>query len=89
MDKRCEEIDTAIDNQKQIIEKLKEYKQSLITETVTKGLTPNVKLKDSGIEWIGSIPEHWNIIRGKMLYLLCIGPFLLIWKLSLVFATVK
>lgn len=65
LDKRCEEIDTAIDNQKQIIEKLKEYKQSLITETVTKGLTPNVKLKDSGIEWIGSIPEHWNIIRGK------------------------
>ena len=65
LDKRCEKIDTAIDNQKQIIEKLKEYKQSLITETVTKGLNPNVKLKDSGIEWIGSIPEHWNILRGK------------------------
>lgn len=65
MDKRCEKIDTAIDNQKQIIEKLKEYKQSLITETVTKGLNPNVKLKDSEIEWIGSIPEHWNIRKAK------------------------
>ena len=65
LDKRCEKIDTAIDNQKQIIEKLKEYKQSLITETVTKGLTPNAKMKDSGIEWIGSIPEHWNIRKAK------------------------
>lgn len=65
LDKRCEKIDTAIDNQKQIIEKLKEYKQSLITETVTKGLNPNVKLKDSEIEWIGSIPEHWNIRKAK------------------------
>lgn len=67
LDKRCEKIDTAIDNQKQIIEKLKEYKQSLITETVTKGLNPNVKLKDSGIEWIGSIPEHWNIRALKFI----------------------
>lgn len=68
LDKRCEKIDTAIDNQKQIIEKLKEYKQSLITETVTKGLNPNVKLKDSGIEWIGSIPEHWEIKKLKYLF---------------------
>lgn len=67
LDKRCEKIDTAIDNQKQIIEKLKEYKQSLITETVTKGLNPNVKMKDSGIEWIGSIPEHWNIRALKFI----------------------
>ena len=68
LDKRCEKIDTAIDNQKQIIEKLKEYKQSLITETVTKGLNPNVKLKDSGIEWIGSIPEHWEIRKLSRLF---------------------
>ena len=68
LDKRCEKIDTAIDNQKQIIEKLKEYKQSLITETVTKGLNPNVKLKDSGIEWIGSIPEHWKIRKLSRLF---------------------
>ena len=69
LDKRCEKIDTAIDNQKQIIEKLKEYKQSLITETVTKGLNPNVKLKDSGIEWIGSIPEHWEMAKFKVILL--------------------
>lgn len=68
LDKRCEKIDTAIDNQKQIIENLKEYKQSLITETVTKGLNPNVKLKDSGIEWIGSIPEHWEIRKLSRLF---------------------
>ena len=68
LDKRCEKIDTAIDNQKQIIEKLKEYKQSLITETVTQGLNPNVKLKDSGIEWIGSIPEHWKIRKLSRLF---------------------
>lgn len=65
LDKRCEKIDTAIDNQKQIIEKLKEYKQSLITETVTKGLNPKARMKDSGIEWIGSIPEHWQDIKLK------------------------
>lgn len=68
LDKRCEKIDTAIDNQKQIIEKLKEYKQSLITETVTKGLNPNAKMKDSGIEWIGSIPEHWEIRKLSRLF---------------------
>lgn len=68
LDKRCEKIDTAIDNQKQIIEKLKEYKQSLITETVTKGLNPNVKMKDSGIEWIGSIPEHWAVRKLRYLF---------------------
>ena len=73
LDKRCEKIDTAIDNQKQIIEKLKEYKQSLITETVTKGLNPNVKLKDSGIEWIGSIPEHWKVRKLKTLGKVKIG----------------
>ena len=65
MDKRCEKIDTAIDNQKQIIEKLKDSTQSLITETVTKGLNPKARMKDSGIEWIGSIPEHWQDIKLK------------------------
>ena len=44
---------------------LKKYKQSLITEAVTKGLNPHVEMKDSGIEWIGKIPEHWSISRIK------------------------
>ena len=49
------------------IEKLKAYKQSLITEVVTKGLDPTVPMKDSGVEWIGEIPEQWDTIRVKHL----------------------
>ena len=47
------------------IEKLKEYKRSIITEAVTKGLDPDVSMKDSGIEWIGDIPEHWKLVKVK------------------------
>lgn len=68
LDEKCSKIDRTIENQKKIIEKLKEYKQSLITETVTKGLNPNVKMKDSGIEWIGQIPEHWDMRRLRYLF---------------------
>lgn len=53
-------IDNIIEKTKQSIEEYKKYKQSLITEVVTKGLDKNVKMKDSGIEWIGEIPEHWE-----------------------------
>ena len=60
-----EKIDKLIDNQQQQIEKLKEYKQSLISEVVTKGLDPNVDFKDSGVDWIGKIPINWDIIRLK------------------------
>lgn len=61
LDKKCGEVDEMIALQEQIIEELKAYKQSVITEAVTKGLNPNVPMKDSGIEWIGEIPEHWRI----------------------------
>lgn len=57
--------DKIIEKSKQSIEELKKYKQSLITEAVTKGLDPNVEMKDSGIEWIGKIPKHWSINRIK------------------------
>lgn len=67
LDKKCSLIDTIIEKQKQIIEKLKEYKTSLITEAVTKGLDPNVEMKDSGIEWIGKIPKHWTYSQLKYL----------------------
>lgn len=60
LDEKCTKIDTIIEKQQKIIEKLKAYKLSLITETVTKGLNPDVKMKDSGVKWIGEIPEHWN-----------------------------
>lgn len=65
LDRKCGEIDELIALQNKMIEELKAYKQSLITETVTKGLDPNVPLKDSGIEWIGEIPQHWAIRQLK------------------------
>lgn len=65
LDKKCGEIDRVIETKKLVIEKLKEYKQSIITEAVTKGLDKSIPLKDSGIEWIGKIPQHWEIIKLK------------------------
>ena len=60
LDDKCGKIDRYIEKQQQTIDKLKEYKQAVITEAVTKGLNPDVPMKDSGIEWIGMIPEHWE-----------------------------
>lgn len=65
LDEKTIQIDAIIDNTKQSIIEFKKYKQALITETVTKGLNSDVKKKDSGIEWIGEIPEHWEIIKLK------------------------
>lgn len=64
----CSQIDTAISKEQQIIEKLKEYKKSKITEAVTKGLDSSVPMKDSGLEWVGLVPKHWNIVRLKTLF---------------------
>lgn len=61
LDRKCAQIDAIISKQQQIIEKLKEYKLSVITEAVTKGLDPNVPMKDSGVEWIGKVPENWQL----------------------------
>ena len=60
LDRKCSQIDAIIARQQEVIEKLKAYKLSVITEAVTKGLNPNVPMKDSGVEWIGEIPEHWE-----------------------------
>jgi len=65
LDKVCSDIDDMIALQEQMIEELKAYKQSVITEAVTKGLNPDVPLKDSGIDWIGEIPKHWKVCRIK------------------------
>lgn len=62
LDQKCGEIDELITLQEEMITKLQSYKQSVITEAVTKGLDKNVPLKDSGIEWIGEIPEHWEVV---------------------------
>lgn len=68
LDKKCAAVDRLIENQSKQIEKLKEYKQSVITEAVTKGLNPSVPMKDSGIEWIVNIPEKWKIKPLKTLF---------------------
>ena len=65
LDKKCGSIDKVIATQERRIERLGELKQSIITEAVTRGINPNVPLKDSGIDWIGKIPEHWEAIPLK------------------------
>lgn len=63
LEQKCSEIDELITLQEEMITKLQSYKQSVITEAVTKGLDKNVPLKDSGIEWIGEIPEYWEVSK--------------------------
>jgi len=65
---RCAEIDALSADIQSEIETLEAYKRSVITEAVTKGLDKNVPMKDSGIEWVGEIPEHWNMQRGKYVF---------------------
>ncbi|WP_141031697.1 restriction endonuclease subunit S [Campylobacter devanensis] len=66
LDKKCEIIDKRLSNLERKIKSLKEYKKSLISECVTKGLNPkNREFKDSGIPWIGQIPKHWEISKIK------------------------
>ncbi len=82
LDKKCSEIDELISLQEKIIEELKAYKQSVITEAVTKGLNPVVPMKDSGIEWLGDIPVKWKCFPFKAVYSL--GKGLSITKADLV-----
>lgn len=65
LDAKVTKINSLIVDKQSLIELLEEKRQAIITETVTKGLDPNVKMKDSGIEWIGEIPEHWEVTRIK------------------------
>ena len=73
LDDKCGKIDRYIEKQQRIIDKLKEYKQAVITEAVTKGLNPDSPMKDSGIEWIGMIPEHWDVPEIKYLVRIASG----------------
>ena len=68
LDEQVGKIDELITEQRIAIEKWKEYKQSLITETVTKGLNPDVEMKDSGIEWVGEIPSNWETVFINQLF---------------------
>lgn len=65
LDSKCSEIDTLIENLRARVESAKEYKKTVITEAVTKGLDKDAKMKDSGVEWIGEIPEGWKVVRFK------------------------
>lgn len=65
LDIKCAEIDALTADIQTQIDTLEQYKRSLITETVTKGLNPDAEMKDSGIQWIGNMPSHWEVIRGK------------------------
>lgn len=69
LDEKCEHIDTLVKDLRKQIELLEDYKKSLITETVTKGLNSHSKMKDSGIKWIGDIPEHWEVKKLKYITL--------------------
>lgn len=65
LDNKCNEIDKLKEDITKQIDILKEYKQSVITETVTKGLDSNVPMKNSGIDWIGKIPQNWEVTKIK------------------------
>lgn len=67
LDRKTTELDTLIANKKSLIELLKEERTAIINHAITKGINPNVKFKDSGIEWIGEVPEHWEVKRLKYL----------------------
>jgi len=61
LDHETAKIDALIDEQKRLIELLKEKRQAVISHAVTKGLDPNVPMKDSGVEWLGEVPAHWKV----------------------------
>ena len=68
LDERIAIIDAAIAQQQKMIDLLNERKQIIINNAVTKGLNPNVKMKDSGVEWIGEVPEHWQLLPYRYLF---------------------
>ncbi len=68
LDREIARIDALIEKKQRFIELLEEKRQALITQAVTKGLDPDVEMKDSGVEWLGEIPKHWDVRRGRFLY---------------------
>lgn len=65
LDNATQKMDTLIQKQEKLIKLLKEKRQAVISHAVTRGLNPDVKFKDSGVEWLGDVPEHWNLSKGK------------------------
>ncbi|MDO8993237.1 MAG: restriction endonuclease subunit S, partial [Daejeonella sp.] len=73
LDRETAKIDALITEQQRLIELLKEKRQTVISHAVTKGLNPNAPMKDSGIEWLGEVPVHWEIGRVKTYFQTCSG----------------
>ncbi|ADI73379.1 restriction modification system DNA specificity domain protein [Methanohalobium evestigatum Z-7303] len=67
LDKETHKIDKLIEKKQRLVELLEEKRSALINHTVAKGLDPDVEMKDSGIEWLGEIPEHWDVVKLKYL----------------------
>ena len=67
LDRETAKIDALISEQKRLIELLQEKRQAVISHAVTKGLNPNAPMKDSGVEWLGEVPEHWEVLELKRL----------------------
>ncbi|MCG3817386.1 restriction endonuclease subunit S [Photobacterium damselae] len=65
LDHETAKIDMLIEKQQKLIELLKEKRQAVISHAVTKGLNPDATMKDSGVEWLGEVPEHWDVTRAK------------------------
>jgi type I restriction enzyme, S subunit len=74
LDSKTAQVDKAIAQKEKQIELLKERQQILIHKAVTRGLNPSVKMKDSGVDWIGEVPEHWDVIANRALFLERIDP---------------
>ncbi len=68
LDYETAKIDTLIDKQQQLIQLLKEKRQAVISHAVTKGLNPSAPMRDSGVEWLGEVPEHWKVSKVKFEY---------------------
>lgn len=68
LDRETAKIDTLIDQQEQLIKLLEEKRRAVISHAVIKGLNPDVRMKDSGVEWLGEVPEHWTVRRSKFLF---------------------
>ncbi len=68
LDERCAAIDEDVAKRREVIEKLGEYRKSLIAHVVTKGLDPNAEMKDSGVEWIGEVPTSWRLTKIGQVY---------------------
>ncbi|EGG1781895.1 restriction endonuclease subunit S [Campylobacter coli] len=80
LDEKCKKIANFIEKKEKLITLLKEQKQALINETITKGLDKNINFKESGIEWLGEIPQHWKLIKCKNFFVLKSIPIGDLWN---------